>query len=77
MAALGPGGSGGWRRRRTGFNAYLLRTSQAPWFASGVTIRKTGAKHNLVATHTHHSIEERKLDHLIDDPEVIATAGAW
>ena len=32
-----------------GFNAYQLRTSDAPWFASGVQIRKTGARYELAS----------------------------
>ncbi|MGB8061004.1 MAG: TAT-variant-translocated molybdopterin oxidoreductase [Candidatus Sulfotelmatobacter sp.] len=33
-----------------GFNAYELRTSAAPWIASGVQIRKTGATYELAST---------------------------
>jgi MoCo/4Fe-4S cofactor protein with predicted Tat translocation signal len=33
-----------------GFDAYALRTSAAPWIASGVTIRKTGETYNLAST---------------------------
>ena len=33
-----------------GFNAYELRTSAAPWIASGVQIRKTGAIYELTST---------------------------
>jgi molybdopterin-containing oxidoreductase family iron-sulfur binding subunit len=33
-----------------GFNAYELRTSAAPWIASGVTIKKTGATYKLAST---------------------------
>ena len=33
-----------------GFNAYELRTSGAPWIASGVQIRKTGATYELAST---------------------------
>ncbi len=33
-----------------GFNAYELRTSAAPWIASGVQIRKTGAIYELAST---------------------------
>jgi Fe-S-cluster-containing dehydrogenase component len=38
----------------TGFNAYALRTSDAPWFGGDLTIRKTG-KHYPLATTQHHS----------------------
>jgi molybdopterin-containing oxidoreductase family iron-sulfur binding subunit len=33
-----------------GFNAYALRTSAAPWTASGVQIRKTGETYKLAST---------------------------
>ncbi len=33
-----------------GFDAYPLRTSAAPWIASGVTIRKTGDHYELAST---------------------------
>jgi len=33
-----------------GFNAYELRTSAAPWIASGVKINKTGATYKLAST---------------------------
>jgi molybdopterin-containing oxidoreductase family iron-sulfur binding subunit len=40
-----------------GFNAYLLRGSDALWFGDGLTIRKTGEKHPLVGTQQHHSVD--------------------
>jgi MoCo/4Fe-4S cofactor protein with predicted Tat translocation signal len=33
-----------------GFDAYALRTTAAPWIASGVTIKKTGATYKLAST---------------------------
>jgi MoCo/4Fe-4S cofactor protein with predicted Tat translocation signal len=36
-----------------GFNAYAIRTSASPWFASGVQMRKTGERYHLVNTQTH------------------------
>jgi molybdopterin-containing oxidoreductase family iron-sulfur binding subunit len=44
-----------------GFDAYPLRTTTAPWFASGLTIRKTGARYPLVSTQSHNSMEGRHL----------------
>jgi len=44
----------------TGFNAYKLRTTQNPWFATADIIR-TGATYPLVATHTHQTIADRQL----------------
>jgi molybdopterin-containing oxidoreductase family iron-sulfur binding subunit len=40
-----------------GFDAYPLRTSAAPWIASGVTIRKTGDTYNLASTQGMQSME--------------------
>lgn len=40
-----------------GFNAYTLRTGEALWFGPGASLRKTGARHSLVATQTHHQID--------------------
>ncbi len=44
-----------------GFNVYALRTSGAPWFASGLGIRKTGRTYPLAVTQLHHLIEGRNL----------------
>jgi molybdopterin-containing oxidoreductase family iron-sulfur binding subunit len=42
-----------------GFNGYLLRTSDAPWFGSGLEIVKTGDHHPLATTQQHHAMEGR------------------
>ena len=44
-----------------GFNAYALRTSDAPWFGSGLEIVKTGAKYSLATTQEHHLMEGRAV----------------
>jgi MoCo/4Fe-4S cofactor protein with predicted Tat translocation signal len=49
--------------RNVGFNAYSLRTSDALWFSEGLTIRKTGAKHQLVSTQQHHTVGDRGILH--------------
>jgi Fe-S-cluster-containing dehydrogenase component len=58
-------GYGRWRAGRVGtgagFNAYALRSSSAPWIASGLEIRKTGARYPLASTQHHHSMEGRHL----------------
>jgi molybdopterin-containing oxidoreductase family iron-sulfur binding subunit len=46
---------------RTGFNAYAIRTSAAPWFDRGLQIRKTGARYALASTQMHHNMENRHL----------------
>ncbi len=45
----------------TGFNAYALRTSAAPWQDSGLEIRKTGEQYLLACTQFHHAMEGRDL----------------
>jgi MoCo/4Fe-4S cofactor protein with predicted Tat translocation signal len=42
-----------------GFNAYELRTAAAPWFATGVKIRKLNDRYTLACTQVHHSMEGR------------------
>ena len=41
------------------FNAFLLRTSDAPWFGRGLEIVKTGETYPLATTQEHHSMEGR------------------
>ena len=41
-----------------GVSAYRLRTSDAPWFTTGVTLEKTGAQHHLVTTQNQHLINQ-------------------
>jgi MoCo/4Fe-4S cofactor protein with predicted Tat translocation signal len=41
------------------FNAYLLRTSDAPWFGGGLEIAKTGDRYLLATTQEHHLMEGR------------------
>jgi MoCo/4Fe-4S cofactor protein with predicted Tat translocation signal len=63
------------------FNAYLLRTSDAPWFGRGLEIAKTGERYLLATTQEHHAMEERHpvrvatLDQYKHDPAVIAHLG--
>src|SRR5579862_4287384 len=40
-----------------GFDAYALRTTTAPWIATGVTIRKTGATYKLASTQGYQSMD--------------------
>jgi MoCo/4Fe-4S cofactor protein with predicted Tat translocation signal len=44
-----------------GFNAYALRTSDAPWFGDGLQIKKLIGQHDLVATEYHHSIKTNEV----------------
>ncbi len=45
----------------TGFNAYLLRTSDAPWFGQGLELSKTGSAYRLATTQSHWQMEGRDL----------------
>src|SRR2546428_484355 len=47
----------------TGFNAYALRTSDTPWFGSGLEIRKTHGSYNLVTAQVQIRTEGRDLVH--------------
>jgi molybdopterin-containing oxidoreductase family iron-sulfur binding subunit len=42
-----------------GMNAFPLRTSAAPWFAGGATVKKTGDTHVLASMQTHFNMEGR------------------
>jgi MoCo/4Fe-4S cofactor protein with predicted Tat translocation signal len=44
-----------------GFNAYLIRTSDAPWLGTGLVLRKTGEQYSLANTQFHHNMEGREL----------------
>jgi MoCo/4Fe-4S cofactor protein with predicted Tat translocation signal len=45
----------------TGFNAYAIRTANAPSYGAGVEIRKLGTQYMLACTQFHHSMEGRDL----------------
>ena len=58
----------GYGRRRTGrvgsgtgFDAYALRTSDAPWSGRGLEVAKTGARYTLACTQDHWSMEHRDV----------------
>ncbi len=42
-----------------GFNAYAVRTSTAPWFDTGLEVRRTNKHYALSCTQHHHSMEGR------------------
>jgi molybdopterin-containing oxidoreductase family iron-sulfur binding subunit len=52
---------GGTNGVRLGFNAYGLRTSVQPWFAAGLTVRKTGDGALVACTQQHHLMENRAI----------------
>lgn len=47
--------------RGLGFNAYALRTSDALWFGTGVTMKRTGERYPLACTQDHQSMEGRHI----------------
>jgi MoCo/4Fe-4S cofactor protein with predicted Tat translocation signal len=58
---LGHGRSRGGRvANGVGFNAYILRTNEAPWFDGGLEVRRlAGQTHVLACTQMHHNMEGR------------------
>jgi molybdopterin-containing oxidoreductase family iron-sulfur binding subunit len=74
----------GYGRRRAGrvasgagFDAYAIRTSDAPWFDRGLEIVKTGERYSLACTQYHHLMEGRGLvrsatrEEFARDPHVV------
>ncbi|HVL69060.1 MAG TPA: TAT-variant-translocated molybdopterin oxidoreductase [Vicinamibacterales bacterium] len=63
------------------FNAFRLRTSDAPWFGHGLEISKTGDRYLLATTQDHQNMEGRvpvrvaSLEEYKHDPAVIAHQG--
>jgi Fe-S-cluster-containing dehydrogenase component len=59
------------------FNAFRLRTSDAPWFGGGLEIVKTGDRYLLATTQDHHAMEGRHparvatLANYAKDPAII------
>jgi MoCo/4Fe-4S cofactor protein with predicted Tat translocation signal len=64
-----------------GFDAYALRSADAPWFVGGVTLRRTGRTYPLATTQHHHSMEGRDLvrvatvDEYRQNPRALAGTG--
>ena len=64
-----------------GFNAYALRTSDAPWFGAGLEVVKTGVQLKLAVTQEHWAMEGRNLVRAVSvaeygqDPHVIQAMG--
>jgi molybdopterin-containing oxidoreductase family iron-sulfur binding subunit len=54
-------GYGRWRGGRVGsgvgFDAYTLRTSDAPWFDDGLTLKELDEKYPIASTQEHHLID--------------------
>ncbi|WP_242395865.1 4Fe-4S dicluster domain-containing protein, partial [Anaeromyxobacter oryzisoli] len=45
----------------TGFDAYRLRTADAPWFAGGLEVRRTGERYPLATTQEHFQMLGRAI----------------
>jgi molybdopterin-containing oxidoreductase family iron-sulfur binding subunit len=50
---------GGMKGATVGFNAYLLRTTENPWFAPGLKVHRTGESSLLCCTQAHFLMEGR------------------
>jgi molybdopterin-containing oxidoreductase family iron-sulfur binding subunit len=65
----------------TGFNAYVVRTSEASGFATGATLVLTGERYQMANTQEHWSMEgrdivrEANLDEFRADPAYVAKVG--
>jgi MoCo/4Fe-4S cofactor protein with predicted Tat translocation signal len=63
------------------FNAFRLRTADAPWFGAGLEIVKTGDRYLLATTQDHHAMEGRNparvatLSEYEKDPAIISHMG--
>jgi MoCo/4Fe-4S cofactor protein with predicted Tat translocation signal len=63
------------------FNAYHLRTTDAPWFDTGLEITKTGDRYLLAVTQDHHAMEGRHqarvatIEEYTKEPNVIKHQG--
>src|SRR5262249_29133559 len=51
---------GGTVDEPVGFNAYALRTTERPWFASGLLVEPTGETQVVACTQAHHQMEGRE-----------------
>jgi molybdopterin-containing oxidoreductase family iron-sulfur binding subunit len=64
-----------------GFNAYALRTSDAPWFGAGLEVVKTGAEVMVAVTQEHwamegrHLVREASVAEYARNPDVIRAMG--
>jgi molybdopterin-containing oxidoreductase family iron-sulfur binding subunit len=58
-----------------GFNAYKLRTSDAPWQSAGLQVKKAGGQYGLATTQLHFNMEDRDpvklrtLDEIVKNPD--------
>ncbi len=69
----------GWGRGRAGrvgdevgFNAYRIRTSNAPYHGSGVTLEQTGSRAELASTQLHFLTEDREPVRVVTIADYVA-----
>jgi molybdopterin-containing oxidoreductase family iron-sulfur binding subunit len=60
-----------------GYNAFTLRTSRAPDFASGLKISPTGRKASLATTQDHYTMEGRELVRELTLADLLGGAAGW
>jgi Fe-S-cluster-containing dehydrogenase component len=60
-----------------GYNAYALRTADAPWFGVGLEIKKNGGRHPLAATQHHHGMEGRDIVRAVSAAEYALNPGRF
>ncbi|GJQ20340.1 MAG: molybdopterin oxidoreductase [Bacteroidia bacterium] len=58
---------------KRGFSVQAIRTSNSPWWVSGIRIIRTGAKARLAVTQHHHLMEGRNLVRSASLAEYVAT----
>ncbi len=57
-----------------GFDVYPLRTSNAPWFGGGISLRKTGERVTLATTRNHHVLDISEIGEEGRAREVVRSA---
>ena len=62
---FGRGELAGQTARDKGFDVRHLRTAAAPWFASGLQVRRGAGTYELVSTHYHNSMDMQNRDPVV------------
>ncbi|MGI8548604.1 MAG: TAT-variant-translocated molybdopterin oxidoreductase [Gemmatimonadaceae bacterium] len=62
--------------RGVGVNAYMLRSSDAPYVEAGVVLARTGRTHQLAVTQTHWTLEGRDIVHEVAVSDLARVPGA-
>ncbi len=59
-----------------GANAYVLRTSDAPWIVRGITMQRSGRRQALACAQTHHTMDGRDIVRVLPVDEAEACTSA-